>query len=90
MNEAMTLYLFFSGAVAFGFGICALFLARFWWRTRDALFLSFALAFGLLGVSHAMLAFTHIPSEERAPIYLLRLAAFALILLAIARKNRSS
>jgi O-antigen ligase len=86
----MTLYDFLSAAVAFGFFTCGLFFLRFWRRTRDQLFLAFALAFGLLGVGQSILALGNIPTEERGSIYLLRLLAFALILIAILRKNRSA
>ena len=85
----MTLYDFLSGAVAFGFFVCALFFLRFWRRTSDQLFITFALAFALLGLGQAVLALANIPTEERGSIYLLRLAAFALIIFAILRKNRS-
>jgi hypothetical protein len=84
----VTLYDFLSGAVAFGFVICGLFFLRFWRRTRDELFLAFALAFALLGIGQAILALSNIPTEERGSMYLVRLAAFALILIAILRKNR--
>ena len=86
----MTLYDFLSGAVSFGFFVCALFFLRFWRRTRDGLFMAFALAFGLLGLGQAILALANIPTEERGSIYLIRLAAFALILFAVVRKNRAS
>ena len=86
----MTLYNFLSGAVTLGYFVCALFFLRFWRRMRDQLFLAFALAFGLLGVGQGLLALANIPTEERGPIYLIRLAAFAVIILAIARKNRAS
>ena len=86
----MTLYDFLSGAVAFGFFTCGLFFLRFWKRTRDQLFLAFALAFALLGTGQSILALGNIPTEERGSIYLLRLFAFALILIAILRKNRSA
>jgi hypothetical protein len=85
----MTLYDFLSGAVAFGFFVCGLFFLRFWRRTRDGLFMSFAVAFALLGVGQSLVALGNIPAEERAPIYLFRLVAFALIIFAIARKNRA-
>lgn len=85
----MTLYDFLSGAVAFGFLVCGLFFLRFWRRTRDQLFLAFALAFALLGLGQTILALANIPSEERGSIYLIRLAAFSLILFAILRKNRT-
>ena len=83
----MTLYDFLSGAVTFGFLVCALFFLRFWRRTYDQLFLAFALAFGLLGLVQGTLALGNIPTEERYSVYLIRLTAFALILIAILRKN---
>jgi hypothetical protein len=86
----MMLYDFLSGAVALGFAACALFFLRFWKRTREGLFLAFSIAFLLLGAGQTILALANIPTEERGSIYLLRLAAFLLILLAIYRKNRSA
>jgi membrane-associated PAP2 superfamily phosphatase len=86
----MTLYDFLSGAVALGFAVCALFFLRFWRRTREELFLAFALAFLLLGIGQTVLALADIPTEERGSMYLIRLAAFLLILIAIFRKNRSA
>jgi membrane-associated PAP2 superfamily phosphatase len=86
----VTLYDFLSGAVAFGFVVCALFFLRFWGRSRDFLFLAFALAFGLLGTGQALLAIGNVPTEERSYVFLIRLAAFTLIIIAIVRKNRSA
>jgi hypothetical protein len=86
----MTLYDFLSGAVACGFLICGLLFLRFWRRTREELFLAFSLAFVLLGAGQTILALASIPTEERGPVYLIRLAAFLLILLAIYRKNRKA
>jgi len=86
----MTLYDFLSGAVVFGFGTCALFFVRFWKRTREGLFLAFALAFMLLGLGQTVLTLGSIPTEERGSLYLIRLAAFLLILIAIYRKNRGA
>ena len=81
---------FLSGAVAFGFLTAGLFFLRFWKRTSDGLFLAFAIAFWLLGLNHALIALTNMPVEERSPLYLFRLAAFALIIAAIWMKNRRS
>jgi hypothetical protein len=83
-------YTFISGAVAAGFLVSGLFFLRFWRKTRDSLFISFALAFWLLGLGQALVSLTDIPVEERSWIYVIRLAAFLLILLAIFRKNRAS
>lgn len=86
----MTLYDFLSGAVAFGFYVCALFFLRFWHRTREELFLAFAFAFLLLGTGQTILALANISTEERGSLYLIRLVAFLLILVAIYRKNRAA
>jgi hypothetical protein len=84
----MTLLDFLAGAVTFGFLLAGLFFLRFWKKTGDSLFLSFALAFVLLGIGQGLLALANVPLEERSWLYLFRLAAFALILIAIIRKNR--
>jgi membrane-associated PAP2 superfamily phosphatase len=81
---------FLAGGVAFGFFVCGLFFARYWQRTRDELFLMFALAFGLLGVGQTILTLANIPTEDRGALFLFRLAAFLLILFAIYRKNRAA
>lgn len=84
----MVLYDFLNGAVVLGFAVCSLFFLRFWYRTRDELFVTFALAFALLGIGPAILVLGDIPTEERGSVYLIRLVAFLLILVAIYRKNR--
>ena len=84
------IYNFLSGAVSLGFFICGLFFMRCWSRSRDQLFLAFAVAFALLGLVQAILALANIPTEERGSVYLLRLVAFLLILVAIYRKNRTA
>jgi hypothetical protein len=87
-SEAMTVFDFLSGALTMGFAIAGLFFLRFWKRTGDGLFLPFALAFWLLGLAQALLTFTNFPIEERSWLFLLRLAAFLLILVSIWIKNR--
>lgn len=84
------LYTFLGGMVTLGFVIAALFFLRFWARTHDGLFLAFAVAFFLLGLSQALVSLTNMPIEERSPLYLLRLAAFSLIIFSIWRKNRKA
>jgi hypothetical protein len=83
-----TLFDFLSGAITMGFVVAGLFFLRFWKRTHEGLFVAFALAFWLLGLTQALLTFTNIPVEERSWLYLLRLAAFSLILGSIWVKNR--
>ena len=82
------LFDFLSGAIVMGFLVAGLFFLRFWARTHDGLFFAFALAFWLLGLMQCLLVFADIPDEERSWLYLLRLAAFALILVSIGFKNR--
>ena len=81
-------YLFFAGAISMGFAVAAMFFLRFWWRTRDLLFLAFAAAFALLAANHALIALSGAPREEQSPYFLLRLAAFVLIIAAVLWKNR--
>ncbi len=81
---------YLAGAVTLGFVVGALFFLRFWKRTHDGLFIAFAMAFWLLGLNQGLLTFTDIPVEERSWLYLLRLAAFLLILVSIGLKNRKA
>jgi hypothetical protein len=80
---------FFAGMTTMGMLVCSAFFLRFWIRSKDNLFLAFSLAFFLLSLNHALTALLHIPLEERSWLYLLRLAAFSLMIFAILRKNVS-
>ena len=82
------IFSFLSGAITMGFLVAGLLFLRFWRRTREALFASFAVAFWLLGLAQALLALSVVPVEERSWLYLVRLAAFALILTSVWRANR--
>ena len=82
------MFQFASGLIAMGFLVSSLFFLRFWKRTGERLFIAFALAFWLLGLGQALLSFTNIPVEERSWLYLLRLAAFLIILVSVWSKNR--
>lgn len=81
---------FVTGAITMGHLIGGLFFLRFWARTRDGLFLSFAAAFVLMALNQALLAFSGDPNEVQSWIYLVRLAAFILIIIAVLRKNFGS
>lgn len=78
-----------SGLIIAGQLVAALFFLKFWHRSGDTLFAIFAAAFLLLAVGQALLALTDVPVEERSWIYLLRLAAFVLIIFGIVHKNRA-
>ena len=79
---------FIMGAIAMASLIVALFFLRFWRDTRDRLFALFAGAFFLLGVTRLGLAASADSSEGNTSWYWVRLAAFLIILFAIADKNR--
>jgi Family of unknown function (DUF5985) len=81
---------FISGLIAMGFAVAGLFFLRYWQRTRDYLFIAFALAFWLLALSQTLTVYLDIPLEERSWLYLLRLLAFSLIIGAVVAKNRRS
>ena len=83
----MLTYDFVTGAATAGFLIAGLFFLRFWRRTQDGLFLAFAIAFWLLGISQGLLAITRVVIEDRSWIYVIRLMAFSTILWAIVKKN---
>ncbi|MCC2687422.1 MAG: hypothetical protein K0S21_225 [Rhizobiaceae bacterium] len=78
---------FLSGAISMGFLVSGLFFLRFWSRTRDPLFAAFAAAFAMLAANQLLLTVIRAPAEERSWVFLLRLAAFAIILVAIVAKN---
>ena len=83
--------LFVSGVLTAGYWIAALFFLRFWQRSRDRLFATFAAAFFLLGIQRIALAsVSGVVGMHDVLLwpYLVRLAAFGLILWAIVDKNR--
>ena len=82
------IFSFLSGAITMGFLVAGLLFLRFWRRTDEPLFASFAVAFWLLGLAQALLALSVVPVEERSWLYLVRLAAFALIFTSVWRANR--
>jgi hypothetical protein len=86
-NPDPVMVAFAAGAMTLGFLAVGLFFLKFWRRTGDGLFLAFAVAFALLAANHALLVLFGVPSEDQGYIYLLRLAAFLLIILAVLRKN---
>jgi hypothetical protein len=77
-----------TGAIAMGWLVAGLFFFRFWRQTRDLFFLWFALSFWIESVNRVALAVLAETSEDTPLIYLFRLLAYGLILLAIWQKNR--
>ena len=69
--------------------VAAGFFARFWFATRDLLFLGFAAAFVLEGLNRMAFLFLDRPNAGDEYIYVVRLLSYLLILAAIANKNRT-
>lgn len=87
MSHGPTLFGYMAGVASAGFVAVGLFFVKFWLRTRDGLFLAFAAAFLLMALGQAVTALADIPDENISAVYLLRLAAFLLIIWAVLRKN---
>ena len=77
-----------AGAMVTAYATAALFFVRFWRQSRDRLFALFAAAFVLLGAQRLALAL--LPEGPTSSVwpYVVRLAAFLLILVAVVDKNR--
>ena len=88
MSPSPGVALFVAGAMSAGYALAGLFFLRFWVRTRDALFGAFAIAFGLMALNQAVAALARNNHAENSAAYLLRLAAFVLIIIAVLGKNR--
>jgi hypothetical protein len=70
--------------------VAALFFAISWRRTSDRFFLIFALAFTLLAIERLILGLLNLPESPLLSIYIVRLVAFLLIIIAIVDKNRTA
>lgn len=79
-----------AGAITAAAAVAALYFLKFWRRSHDRLFALFAAAFALLAVNGIAVGLTHSGGEFEVAIYLVRLAAFVLILVAIIDKNRGT
>lgn len=88
MTESPRLVILIAGALTMGYAIAALFFLRFWRQASDRLFLIFAIAFAALAVQRLGLVLVGAWFESTTWLYLLRLAAFLLIVYGIVDKNR--
>jgi hypothetical protein len=70
--------------------VAALFFLRFWWVSRDPLFMYFALAFASMAVNWLGLSLIDPAYELQHYVYLFRLLAFILIVTGIVEKNRKT
>ena len=78
---------FLNGMTFMGFVIASVFFVRFWRRTRDPLFATFACAFLLFALNQFFVALAVVPREDQSVLYLLRLLGFGLLIVAIVWKN---
>jgi hypothetical protein len=76
------------GALAMSCWVAGLFFLRFWRLSRDRLFLFFFMAFWVFALNWLGLALVKGSVESRHYVYILRLLAFALILVGVVDKNR--
>jgi hypothetical protein len=86
----LTLIPFLAGTVAFAYVVASGFFFRFWGKTRDRLFLSFAWAFLLLALNQGLVTLFGDSDERIGYAYVLRVVGFLLILAAIVQKNVAS
>jgi hypothetical protein len=75
------------GAIAMACFTTCVFFLRFLKTTKDRFFFFFALSFFMEGVGRILLSVIDYSSEQEPLFYLIRLAAFLLILYAIVDKN---
>ena len=78
------------GMLTMATSTAALFFLRYWRLGRERLFLFLSFAFVALSASWAALAMIGPSYEHRNVVYLLRLLAFAALMIGIADKNRRS
>jgi hypothetical protein len=79
---------FLSGASLLAAAAIALFFLRFWRDTGDRFFGFFSLAFLVFALNRLALVLLDTDDESRTWVYVARLAAFVLIIVAIVDKNR--
>lgn len=79
---------FVRGTLVMGCAVVGLFFGHYFRKTRDRLFLFFALAFGLLTLNWTTLALYRMTNETSHYVFGVRLVAFGVIFGAVVDKNR--
>lgn len=77
-----------AGAIAMASLTIALIFLRYWKSTHDRFFLFFSISFALEAINRLLLLTSSLQDEHQPLFYLIRLAAYVLILVAIMQKNR--
>lgn len=83
-------YSFIAGAMTLACTVVGLFFLRFWKKSHDRLFLMFAIAFFIMAFERVVLGYLGTNYEFIPMVYLIRLIAFIMILVAFIQKNRES
>ena len=78
---------FLLGVIAMAALTSGLFFLKFWRRTRDPLFLAFAVSFFIDAGNRTVVLNLPNPSEASPWTYIVRLLSFAIILAAVVQKN---
>ena len=87
----MQLTQFLSGIAMLGAWVGGVYFFKFWLKTRDRLFLLFGASFWLMALERVVLIFITNPiQEEYSYVYLIRLVAFLIIIVAVIDKNRKT
>lgn len=86
------IYEVLSGGLMMACLTIGFFFLKFWQKTRDSLFMMFSFSFFIMALERLILGYLGNPNvNEVSPlIYLIRLVAFVLILIAIIQKNREN
>jgi hypothetical protein len=79
---------FWWGVLSAASAVASLLFLKFWRANRDPLLWWFSVAFALFAAHWTMLGVLSLDRETQSYAYLLRLAAFVLLLAGIAHKNR--
>ncbi|MEO6002076.1 MAG: DUF5985 family protein [Opitutus sp.] len=82
------LVLLLSGAILFGYIAIGSLFWRYWRMTRDRLFASFAVSFWILALERILLVAGGSEAHPSPAIYVTRLVAYVVLIVAIIGKNR--
>lgn len=80
---------FVRGVLFMGYLVAGLCFCRFWRKTQERLFVWFAAAFWLLAFERLVMVMLQASEDHQASIYIIRLLAFLMIIVAIVNKNRA-
>lgn len=79
-----------QGAIAMASLVATLFFYRFWRLTRDRFFLFFSASFAIAAIERVLLGVSRESAEREPLFYVVRLVSYALIIVAIIEKNRTT